>query len=121
MKKILIIDDELNILEVLSQFFSRNENLHVETFSNPTLALSKAKSTNFDLILTDIMMPAVDGFEILSQIKQYNPNMKVVLMTAYSNKQKVEKSQELNADLLIQKPFENLKKLEKDILDILGV
>jgi CheY-like chemotaxis protein len=121
MKKIMIIDDEFNILAVLSQFFSRNEKLIVETFSNPTLALSKVKSTYYDLVLSDIMMPSVDGFEILSSIKQHNPSIKVVLMTAYSNKQKVEKSQDLQVDLLIEKPFENLKKLEHDILKLLGV
>lgn len=120
-KKIMIVDDELEILDVLERFLSRNDLFDIETYSNPVTALEKAKNFRYDLILSDIMMPQVSGLEILEAIKSTNNSAKVALMTAYSNKNKVEKSNELNVDLYIEKPFQNLKTIENQILNTLGV
>ncbi len=121
MKKIMIIDDELDILDVLKQFLERSDKFEVETHSNPATALKKAKNGTYDLLLSDIMMPEVTGIEILQEMKKTNPNIKVILMTAYSNRQKVEKSEELGVDAYLEKPFSNLKMVENTISSLLGV
>lgn len=119
MKKIMIIDDELVILDVLKQFLSRSKKFEVETFSNPDSALNHAKKGGYDLILSDIMMPSTNGLDILEEIKKTNPSIKVILMTAYSNEHKVEKSQELGVDKYLEKPFKSLQDVESAISSLL--
>lgn len=120
MKKIMIIDDELDILDVLDRFLSRKKLYDIETFSNPESAIKCAKSGEYDLILSDIMMPQVSGLEILEEIKTTNPKVKVVFMTAYSNKDKVNKSESLGVDGYLEKPFRNLSIVEKTISELLN-
>lgn len=121
MKKLMIIDDEMDILDILSRFLSRSGKLEVETYSNPGIALKKAKAGGYDMILSDIMMPQVSGLDILKEVKKTTPNLKVVLMTAYNNKHKEEQSKELMVDNYLEKPFTNLKDVENTILSVLGV
>lgn len=120
MKKIMIIDDELDILDVLDRFLSRKGNFEIETFANPESAIKHAKSGSYDLILTDIMMPQVSGMEILKEIKETNPSIKVIFMTAYSNKDKIEKSEKLGVDGYLEKPFKNLSLIEETINKVLN-
>ena len=120
MRKIMIVDDELDILDVLERFLSRSGNFEIDAYSNPDLALQEAKKGGYDLIISDIMMPQVSGMEILEEVKKTNPNIKVILMTAYSTKQKVEQSKDLGVDHYLEKPFQNLKLVENTIISVLG-
>lgn len=63
MKKIAIIDDEQNILEILSTYLE--DDFEVVTFSNPLFAIESIEKSNFDLVLCDIMMPQMNGLELL--------------------------------------------------------
>lgn len=119
MKKIMIIDDEIEILDILDSFLSKN--FTVETFNNPLNALDASKSGSYDLVLTDIMMPGYDGFEILETLKQNNVSIKVILMTAYDTMHKQNLSKELNADGYIKKPFESLKTVENTLISVLNL
>lgn len=119
MKKIMVIDDELVILDVLKQFLSRSKKYEIETFSNPNSALKQAQNGGYDLILSDIMMPQTDGLHILQEIKKSNPSVKVILMTAYSNQNKVERSQELGVDKYLEKPFKSLQDVESTISSLI--
>ena len=67
---ILVIDDEIEILDMLSRFLSRNQNFAVQTFSNPVSALSSLNSTKCDLVLLDIMMPQMNGLDVLEKLKE---------------------------------------------------
>lgn len=117
MKKIMIIDDELDILDVLERYLSKK--YIVDTFTNPNDALSAAKETKYDLILSDVMMPQVSGFDILTQLKKYNDNIKVVLMTAYDSDDKKEKAEQLKADKYLEKPFPSLSVVESAISSLI--
>ncbi len=119
MKRIMIIDDELDILDVLKQFLERIGTFDIETHSNPDTALQMAKTGDYDLILSDIMMPSTSGMDILEDIKKTNPNIKIILMTAYSSKNKVDESQRLGVDAFIKKPFKSLKDVEQTIISVL--
>ena len=116
---IVIIDDETEILNVLSRFLTRNSNFSVSTYSNPTVALSNMSNLKADLVLLDIMMPQMNGLDVLERIVQNNSNQKVIMMTAYSTLDKVLKSHKQGATNYVMKPFESLQILEKKVLEIL--
>ena len=119
-KSILIIDDEPEILNLLSRFLGKNPNFSVSTFSNPVSAISEIERTNFDLILLDIMMPQMNGLEVLEKIKSKKENQKVVMMTAYSTLDKVLKSHKEGATNYVMKPFSSLEALENKIAEVLA-
>ena len=121
MKKIAIIDDEQEILETLARFLKRSEKFEIETFSNPQTALNKIKNGSFDLVLLDIMMPEINGMDILKELKSSNPNVKVIMMTAYSTIDKVVESNKVGAEDYVTKPFVSLRDVENKILDNLGL
>ncbi|MDN5106241.1 response regulator [Aliarcobacter butzleri] len=116
---IAIIDDEVEILNLLSRFLSRNPNFSVASYANPLAALESLSMSSYDIILLDIMMPQMNGLEVLEKIKEKNENQKVIMMTAYSTLDKVLKSHKEGATNYVMKPFDSLQQLEKKIIDIL--
>ena len=119
-KSILIIDDEAEILNFLSRFLSKNQNFTVVTYSNPIQAISNFETTSYDLVLLDIMMPQMNGLEVLEKIKAKKEDQKVIMMTAYSTLDKVLKSHKEGATNYVMKPFSSLEALEKKILEVLA-
>ena len=117
---IVIIDDEVEILDMLSRFLNRNPNFTVQTFSNPVSALSSINNnTKYDLVLLDIMMPQMNGLDVLEKLKDMNSDQKVIMMTAYSTLDKVLKSHKIGATNYIMKPFSSLDSLEKKVVEVL--
>ncbi|MDD2895304.1 MAG: response regulator [Aliarcobacter sp.] len=116
---IVIIDDETEILNVLSRYLTRNANFSVTTYSNPVSALGAIGNSKVDLILLDIMMPQMNGLEVLEKLKAKDPEQKVIMMTAYSTLDKVLKSHKEGATNYVMKPFDSLQALEKKILEVL--
>ena len=117
---ILVIDDEIEILDMLSRFLNRNPNFSVQTFSNPVSALSSINNnTKYDLVLLDIMMPQMNGLDVLEKLKEMNSDQKVIMMTAYSTLDKVLKSHKIGATNYIMKPFSSLDSLEKKVVEVL--
>lgn len=117
---IVIIDDEVEILDMLSRFLSRNPNFSVTTFSNPVSALSSINNnTKYDLVLLDIMMPQMNGLDVLEKLKEINSDQKVIMMTAYSTLDKVLKSHKIGATNYVMKPFSSLDSLEKKVIEVL--
>lgn len=119
-KSILIIDDEVEILNLLSRFLGRNPNYSVTTFSNPISGISEAQRVDFDIILLDIMMSQMNGLEVLEKIKSKKEDQKVVMMTAYSTLDKVLKSHKEGATNYVMKPFSSLDALESKIAEVLA-
>jgi DNA-binding NtrC family response regulator len=117
---ILVIDDEIEILDMLSRFLNRNPNFSVQTFSNPVSALSSINNnTKYDLVLLDIMMPQMNGLDVLEKLKEINSHQKVIMMTAYSTLDKVLKSHKIGATNYVMKPFSSLDSLEKKVIEVL--
>jgi len=121
MKKIAIIDDEHEILEMLESFLKRSEKFSIDTYSNPKSVLDIVKNGGYDLVLLDIMMPQMDGLEMLQEIKAANTTTKVIMMTAYSTIEKVIKSNEIGANDYLTKPFVSLRDVENKVLNNLGL
>ena len=82
MKKILVVDDEENIRELYRDELAE-EGYQVELADNGLQALSKFESFRPDLVTLDVMMPGMDGIEVLRRIRQMNPSVPVLLLTAF--------------------------------------
>jgi CheY-like chemotaxis protein len=81
-KRILIVDDEPDITFTLKVILEENGFKEVDVFNEPLLALHDFKSGVYSLLITDIAMPRMDGFELYKQIKNIDTRIKVVFMTA---------------------------------------
>ncbi len=121
MKNIAIVDDEDEILSMLKKFLERKGDFSIDTFSKPEKAVSQLQSGKYDLILLDIMMPELDGVELLGMIKDKNPSQKVVMMTAFSTEHRIIECDNIGANDYITKPFISLRDVENKILDIFDV
>ncbi len=121
-KKIAIVDDEQDILEILEKFLKRSEKFDVEIFTNPKTALNRVKLGEFDLVLLDIMMPQMSGIDFLKEMKESSlSNIKVIMMTAYSTQDKMIDCDKIGADDYITKPFISLRDIENKVLDNLDL
>ena len=67
------------------------------------------------------MMPSLSGLDILDQLKSLNPDIKVILMTAYSNQHKIDESTRLGVDHFFDKPFKSLKDVDQAICSLLKI
>ena len=117
--KVAIVDDENEILNMISRFLTRSGKYNVTTFSNPVTAVGTIDET-YDVVLLDIMMPQMNGLDALEKIMEKNPNQKVIMMTAYSTLDKVLKSHKQGAIHYLMKPFDSLQSLESKIQEVLS-
>ncbi|MCH9813384.1 MAG: response regulator [Epsilonproteobacteria bacterium] len=116
--KIAIVDDEHEILSVLERYLNKNEHYQVKTFSNPLQALSSIDKS-YDIVLCDIMMPQMNGLDLLDKLLAKNPQLQVVMMTAYSTLNTLLTSHRKGAQQYIMKPFTSLKALDEKLISIL--
>lgn len=119
MTKIALIDDEIPITTMLQKSLSKNKDFEVSAYNNPKEGLAQLSNLNPDVVLLDIMMPQMDGIEVLTEIKKNHPKIKVIMMTAYSTLDRVLASHKIGAEDYIMKPFESLKAVEDKILKVL--
>lgn len=80
-KKILLVDNEVDITYALTNALE-NYGFNIEAFNDPILALNSYKSNFYDLIILDIKMPKMDGFELYNKIKEKDPQVKICFLTA---------------------------------------
>jgi len=82
--KVLIVDNEKSMCQYLS-IMMRKEGYDVKTVHNGKKALQEIKESNFDVVITDIRMEGMDGIALLSAVKEINPALPVIVMTAYAS------------------------------------
>jgi nitrogen regulation protein NR(I) len=119
MKKILIVDDEENVRYSFRKFF-RDAQTSISEAQNGMEAINIIKKENFDLVLMDIEMPGISGLEAIQRVKVMQPNLPVIIMTAFGTTERVIGAMKYGAFEYIEKPFdiERLKKLVKEALAI---
>ena len=120
MKKILIADDKLEVVELLRATLE-GEDYRIISASDGKEALEKIGKEKPDLVLLDIVMPKMDGFEVLSEVKR-DPKTKeipVIMLTAKGQKGDEEKGRRLGAEGYVIKPFSPSHLLRK-IEEVLG-
>ena len=115
--KVAIVDDEQDILEMIEKFLKRGGNFEVTSFTNPLNALSTI-SDRYDVVLLDIMLPQMNGLDVLKELRTKYPKLKVIMMTAYSTLDKVLNSHREGAIHYVMKPFFSMKSLEEKIYEI---
>ena len=82
----MVVDDERDILSIVKRGLESKNRFQVETFIDAESALESLKENSgdyYDLVLTDIRMPKINGFELYRRIKESNPHMKIVFITAF--------------------------------------
>ncbi|WP_127588516.1 response regulator [Paenibacillus koleovorans] len=104
-KKVLIVDDQNGIRVLLVEVFS-SEGYHTSQASNGKLALEIVRRDPPDLVLLDMKIPGMDGLDILKHIKQINPSIKVIMMTAYGELDMIKEATDLGALMHFTKPFD---------------
>jgi len=113
--RIMLVDDEPDINAALSVVLKRG-GYGVDTFENPLIALEKLKPGFYGLIILDVKMPQMDGFELYREIKKVDKKAKICFLTAselYYETFRQEKFALLDKDLFIRKPISNAELLKK--------
>ena len=104
--RILVVDDEQSMCQYLSILLQK-EGYEVETASGGAQALEMFAANAYDLVMTDIQMPKVDGIEVLKQIKESGRECPVIIMTAYASEQSAIDAVNLGAFSYLQKHCKN--------------
>ena len=104
MKRILIAEDEIEIRDILFEYFTENKFV-VDVVSNGKEALNAIEHTYYNLIITDIMMPELDGKEFIAAIRKKDNYTPVIVITALSEDGDEIEVMDLGADGYIKKPF----------------
>ena len=107
--KLLIIDDNKNLVDMIREYFKDNKKISVNYVAEDGkygIDIIDKHSDNIDIILLDLVMPRVDGVEVLEYLKKNNINKKIIVLTSYNTQEMIRKVSELGACYYILKPFE---------------
>jgi len=108
-RRLMIVDDEPDVISMLEIVLEEN-GFNVDSFIDSIAALKNYKAGVYDLLILDIKMPKMDGFELYDEIKKIDDSAKVCFLTAsemYYKASRKEKYCSLDKDLFIQKPIAN--------------
>lgn len=118
--RILVVDDEPALRELLKRGLPQLGNFSVEVASNGSEAVEKIEKDIFDLVLTDLKMPEMDGLELLKTIKGISPDLAVIIMTAHGSIETAVEAMRIGANDYITKPIDfnelliHISKAEKE-------
>jgi DNA-binding NtrC family response regulator len=102
--EILIVDDDKEICEYMETFLARDGFL-VKTLNAPQDAVEEVRSGKYHIVVLDLMMPKLDGIELLRQIRKVDSDIAVVIFTGYPSLESAVASMKLDAVDYIKKPF----------------
>jgi putative AdoMet-dependent methyltransferase len=103
-RRILLVDDEPDILDVCQRTLE-TDGYQIKTAQSGNAALEQVKQQSFDLLVTDIKMPGMDGLELVQAVKQIAPHIPCVIMTGFSTMDTTLKALKLGVDEYVIKPF----------------
>jgi DNA-binding NtrC family response regulator len=106
-RRIMVVDNEKDITITL-KIGLEDGGFNVDTFNDPSLALKSFKPNFYDLVLIDIVMPDIDGFDLYERLKKIDPDIKTCFLTAsemYHEEFRKAEHCSLNKDLFLQKPI----------------
>jgi len=102
--RILVIDDEKYVLDIIEEVLAEYDH-QVVAFTSAQEALGELKKNPFDLVITDLGMPEMSGWEVARYVKLDFPDMPVVLLTGWALEMEMDAVRENGVDLVLQKPF----------------
>jgi CheY-like chemotaxis protein len=124
-KNILLVDDELDVIYTIKNILEDN-GFQIDSFNDPITALNSYRSNFYDLVILDIKMPKMDGFELYIKMREKDPKVKICFLTASEmyyekfRKTRSEFGRIIEEKCFIQKPIKSedlIRKLE-DIMNI---
>ena len=107
-KRIMVVDDQPDITLTIEVELEEEGLFDVDTFTDPELALSSFKPDLYHLVILDIVMPKMDGFELYERLKKVDPGISVCFLTAsemYHEEMRGMEHRALNKNLFLQKPI----------------
>ena len=117
-KNILLIDDESDITFTIKSILEEN-GFKVDSFTDPISALDNYKANFYDLVILDIKMPKMDGFQLYTKIREKDPKVKICFLTASElfyeefRKTRLTLGEKIGEEYFIQKPIKTEDLLEK--------
>jgi len=113
-KNVLVVDDSEELTHVISEFLSMH-GYHVFTATDGCDALASMEKESVDIVVSDIHMPKMDGFTLMTEIKNKYPDLPIILITGFGVSEAKKLAFEKGADAFVAKPF-RLREL-KSVID----
>lgn len=104
-ERILIVDDEPDMLKLLSMILKEKTPYEVVTTNNPVEAVEMVRNQNFEIVITDLKMPGLDGLQLLEEVKKKDEDVPVIIITAYGTIDAATEAIEKGGFDFITKPF----------------
>lgn len=120
---ILVVDDEQIVLDSVGKHLSNEEDYRIFKALSVSQALSIMEQNKINIVLTDLMMPEIDGLEFLAMLKEKNPDVLAIMITGYATINSALQAMQLGAFDYIAKPFtrDELKKVVRRAYDLVQV
>ena len=118
--KVLMIDDNVNLIEMVNEYFESKEDIKITAWAydgEEGIRLIESEKDNIDLIILDLIMPKKDGLYVLEEMRKRNINKNVIVATSYNASDVIRQVAEFGVNYFILKPFD-LSDLEKRIIEI---
>lgn len=122
-ERILVVDDEVDMLMLLRMIIEDNTGYEVETTNNPSEAIRLFSKKQFDLVITDLKMPGLDGLELFDELRAIREGIPVILITAYGSLEASNLALKKGVSDFITKPFrkDNILFTIKRVLELTQV
>jgi DNA-binding NtrC family response regulator len=105
---VLLVDDEEMVVTSIKSFLTLETDYEVVSFTSPKEALEFVKDNKVDLVISDYLMPEIDGIQFLAEVKEIQPEATRVLLTGYADKENAIKAiNDVGLYQYIEKPWEN--------------
>ncbi|RLA87752.1 MAG: sigma-54-dependent Fis family transcriptional regulator [Deltaproteobacteria bacterium] len=104
-ERILVVDDEPNMLRLLKTVITDKTDYEVVTTNNSLEVTKLLQDEHFDLVITDLKMPLVDGMDVIEITKKTDPNIPIIIITAYGTIETADEAVQKGAYDFITKPF----------------
>jgi DNA-binding NtrC family response regulator len=101
---LLVVDDDKDVCEYLEDFLV-HDGYKVQSINDPTLAVEELKRSEFHVVILDLMMPKLNGIDLLSQIRKVDGDVAVIILTGYPSLESATASIEHDVSAYIKKPF----------------
>ena len=118
---ILLVDDEEMVLNSIKSFFAIESDYQLAAYTSPTQALQEIEQTHFDLVISDYLMPEMDGITFAKKIRFVLPDMPIMLMTGDVSEELREQALSLGRVAFLEKPFPLEQTLRVEVPKFLGI
>lgn len=107
-KRVMIVDDEEMVTTTLATYFQLETDYEIFTFQSPKHALESISRMQVDLVITDFLMPEMDGLQFIEKVQQINPDTACILLTGYADKENAIKAiNDVSLYQYVEKPWDN--------------